>query len=92
VNLALIAATAYLLGAVITYGVLIDRPEVFGLNEIADDIRAAQPRLTERQIEYAIQRGHQRVSVIAAALWPLLLIVLAGAALLDLPNHGRNRP
>lgn len=79
-HLLAIIAAGYALGAVITYGVLIDRPQSFDLEEMTDDLRASRPDVSERQIQNAKRVMHKVMSTMMAALWPLTL----GAALLDL--------
>jgi hypothetical protein len=81
VNLILILGVACLLGAIITYGILIDWK---WLREVgAAGARAARPDVPERQIQHAAAIAARKVSLRTAAFWPLILAFLVVVALTD---------
>jgi len=80
-NLLLLAAAAYLLGAIVTYGILIDWE---WLREVgAGGARSARPDVPEHQIQRAAAIAARKVSFRCAAFWPLILAFLVIAALAD---------
>lgn len=87
VNVLAIIAASYAIGVVITYGILIDHPEHFDLDERADELRATQPNASEREVQEAMRLGHKLTSIASAIVWPLMV----GAALLDLASEIRRR-
>lgn len=84
-NLILLATAAYFLGAIITFGILIDWE---WLREVgAAGARAARPDVPEHQIQRAAAIAARKVSLRCAAFWPLILAFLVIAALADAATH-----
>lgn len=79
-NLVLIAATTYLLGAIVTYGIFIDWRWLRDVG--AAGARAARPDVPDHQIQAAAAIAARKVSRRAAACWPLILALVVIAALI----------
>jgi hypothetical protein len=85
VNLALILTAAYLLGAVITYGILI---EFAGLKEAGVlGARARRPDANADLIEAAATVAARKVSLRGAIVWPLLLLLVVLGVIASAATH-----
>lgn len=82
---------AYLLGAIITYGICTDHPKWFNVDELTDDIRATHPNATEQQLQHATKKGHKAICQLVAVAWPIAAVALTVAGAYDLAAAGADR-
>jgi hypothetical protein len=90
-SIAVIIAAGYLLVAIVFYGVLIEHPEEFDDSAAGLAVRASYPRASERQIESALRHAHHRMSLLVAAIWPLLAALLSMAIPVAIYRNTRTR-
>lgn len=84
-------ASAYLAGAVVTYGVCSNQPGWFDVDGIAEQMRTERPGVSERQIQHAAEHGHKVMSRWVAVAWPIALVALAVSWVYDLAADGFKR-